>query len=157
MEKEIKKTKTDLMTEAIQSLADSIKSIEEKIDKHFAPVNIEDTITVPQDMVMTSATDSDNLPYEYRTIINERLNSKFGASVVYRTDGVFEFKVTVPKEYSNVSKDKWKQDGGDSRLKVIENALGEIGVREWCDKIAENLGHDIMQKVHEDANKLVTV
>jgi hypothetical protein len=146
------KTKVDKTAEAITLLAEAIKGLETKIDSMNTRTTISQTvenITVEVDKDQTTSVEYDSLPEQYRQIVNERLSEKFGAKVSYRTDGRFEFSVSVPKEYTNVSPSSWNLNHGDTRLKVIENAMGEIGVREWCDLIAENLGHDIMLKVQD--------
>lgn len=156
--------KTDKVSEAITLLAEAIKGLETKVDSLKSPTltvttgEQHSTVTVPPFSVSNENSSNDIFPQQWRQIVNERLNHKFKSSVVYRSDmPCFELSIWVPKEYSNVPKGHWDLNKEDRRMKVIENAMGEIGVREYIDKIAENLGSDIMMRVHEDAQKLVTV
>lgn len=157
MEKTEKKTKTDKVADAINLLAEAIKSLEQKIEEKLTQQAKKEEVVVPVNTNNDTGLPSDNFPQEFRTIINERLNHKFKAKVVYRSDGMFELHIFVPKEYSNASEPQWALNKQDLRMKVIENAMGEIGVREWVDKIAENLGQEIMMRVHDDAAKYATV
>jgi hypothetical protein len=158
-----KKVETvDKTAEAILSLAVAIKSLEDKIDglkisPSVAATTPESTttVTVPSDQIMnTNVTPEEYFPAPYRQIINERLNKNFKAKIEYRNDGMFGLFIWVPKEYSNASANHWSLNKEDLRFRAIENALGEIGVREWVDKIAENLGVDIMRRVVDDGVRL---
>lgn len=82
----------------------------------------------------------DYLPPKFRKIVNEILAPEFGARVVDfedRTD--FQFDVMVPEKYSSVTKEDRAKGVEDIRTRVIPRALGENGVREWCQLIRKNL------------------
>lgn len=133
--------------EAITLLAEAIKGLEQKIDEHFAPKKVEKVEVKSEDVV---APGQDSMPQEYRQIINERLSEKFKAEIKYRSDANFELSIWVPREYSNAPKGHWDLNHEDKRFLVIQNAMGAIGVREWVDKIAENLGPDIRMRIEND-------
>ena len=92
----------------------------------------------------------DPVPLEWRQVVSEVLNDKFGVLVKYRGDAQFELTIDVPQEYSNASKGTWDTLHQDHRIMVIGNHMGVQGVRLYTEKVAKNLGPDLMKKVHED-------
>ena len=82
----------------------------------------------------------DYIPPKFRKIVNEFLSEDFGARVVDfedRTD--FQFDIIVPEKYSSVTKEDRAKGVEDIRTRIIPRALGENGVREWCQLIRKNL------------------
>lgn len=82
----------------------------------------------------------DYIPPKFRKIVNEFLSEDFGARVVDfedRTD--FQFDIIVPEKYSSVTKEDRAKGVQDIRTRIIPRALGENGVREWCQLIRKNL------------------
>jgi hypothetical protein len=76
------------------------------------------------------------------------LNKKFDIQINYMPDtSAFELAVLVPQEYSNAGKPHWEMYHEDRRSKVIENALGITGVREWMTQIYENFGPETKSKI----------
>lgn len=82
----------------------------------------------------------DYIPPKFRKIVDENLSPEFGARVVDfedRTD--FQFDIVVPEKYSSVTKEDREKGVQDIRTRIIPRALGENGVREWCQLIRKNL------------------
>ncbi len=91
------------------------------------------------------------IPTEYIQIMEEVLNKKFDIQVEYMPDtSSFELAILVPKEYSNASQPHWDTFHEDRRSKVIENALGVTGVREWITQIYENFGNETKSRITLD-------
>jgi len=94
------------------------------------------------------------IPTEYREIVNEVLNKKFGIQIDYLPDKPeFIFSIIVPKEYSNMSEQEWEVKKADIRSKVISIAEGANGVRQWCEQIYNNLSPEIKARVKQDVIK----
>jgi len=94
------------------------------------------------------------IPMEYREIVNEVLNKKFGVKIDYLPDKPqFIFSVIVPKEYSNMSEEEWEIKKADVRSKVISMAEGANGVRQWCEQIYNNLSPETRARIKQDAIK----
>lgn len=91
------------------------------------------------------------IPIEYRHTVDTILNNRFGIELEYLPDGAaFQFSVLVPEEYSNAAKPHWETYKEDRRSKVISNALGVNGVREWATLIYENLGMETKARITHD-------
>lgn len=90
------------------------------------------------------------VPPEWRQVVHDILNQKFDVSVEYRTDGQFELVVRVPKEYSNATAEHWNTYKEDRRVKVINNALGTVGVKEYVELISQNLGQEMRTRIAMD-------
>ena len=89
-----------------------------------APVKIEQT----ESSIMFSQVPSDLLAVS-KTILNDKF--KFECNPL-PDQPAFCFTIIVPQEYSD-SKEE------DRRSKVISNALGANGVREWCVLVKQNV------------------
>lgn len=95
------------------------------------------------------------IPVEYREIVNDLLNKKFEIEIKYLADSAsFEFGILVPKEYSNSSESHWQTYKEDRRSKVIQNAYGANGVREWVLHVYDNLSQEIRSRVAYDRAQL---
>ena len=91
------------------------------------------------------------VPTEYREIVNSTLNKKFGIEIAYPSDTAsFEFSILVPKEYSNAGLPHWETHKEDRRSRVIINALGVNGVREWATKVYENFSNETRSQIAFD-------
>lgn len=155
VQEEVKK---DPVAEALLALADAVKGLEKKLDdklvtKQLEPVKLP-TMQAQHPIMQVSRDNEMPFPLEWRMIIDEVLNQKFKASVNYRADALFELTISVPQEYSNAPKSHWDLYKEDRRHIVLSNALGAVGVRDYCQKIADNLGKDLMNKVIDDRAKL---
>jgi len=78
---------------------------------------------------------------EFRVIVDSILGKDFGMDVSYpKGTGTFIFKVMVPKDKSNATDAHWQFYKSDIRSKAIPFSEGLDGVRDYCNKIAKNLG-----------------
>ena len=164
------KPKKDPVAEAILALAEAVKGLESKLDTALLPTK---PATVPEGSlppnyvnlfnsdapsivsVVTPPAEEFPFPFEWREVIDTILNKAFKAAVSYRGDGHFELSVFVPREYSNAKPPHWDAMHNDLRFAVLQNSLGTVGVRNYVESIAKNLGPDLMKKVDEDRLKLI--
>ncbi len=101
-----------------------------------------------------SSTSEFPIPYEYQELINTILNKKFRIEIKYPGDAAaFEFAVLVPQEYSNAGKPHWDTYHEDRRSKVILNAYGANGVREWVTQIYENFPPETKSRITYDRSQ----
>lgn len=91
------------------------------------------------------------IPEDYREIVDHVLNKNFGIQVIPRSDSPhFELIIVVPDKYSSISAEQKKALGADLRPKVLNYAEGLNGVREWAEKVYENLSSEIKALVVAD-------
>ncbi|MFZ2151788.1 MAG: hypothetical protein WAV09_01625 [Minisyncoccia bacterium] len=144
----------------VGELAESVNVLSEKVESFAVAAVTPEPVasaTLPEFVptpFAVPAEGSSPMPTEFNMVIDETLNKKFGRGIVYRTDGQFELTIKVPKEYSNAGQNHWDMYKEDSRMKVILNPLGVIGVREYITQIADNLGQEIRSKINEDRIKV---
>ena len=80
------------------------------------------------------------IPPKFRKIVDTILSEEFGLRVMDfedRTD--FQIDIIVPDKFSSVSKEDKDRGVQDIRSRIIPRAMGENGVREWCELIRRNL------------------
>lgn len=150
--------KKETITQIVALLVEAVKVLETKIDalsvlvtEKFVVENVvQEELPQSEEVLGTPEPDIPALPHEWRAVIDETLSPLFGASVVYRDDARFELTIMVPKEYSNASSREWEVYKEDRRAKVLDNHLGSIGVRDYANLIAENLGAEIRAKIADD-------
>ena len=141
---------------AVNQLADALKALEARLVALEARLVALEGKGEPQKVeeikleVKPEVTVSDPVPLEWRQVVSDVLNDKFGVAVKYRGDAQFELTIDVPQEYSNASKGTWDTIHRDHRIMVMGNHMGVQGVRLYTEKVAKNLGPDLMKKVHED-------
>lgn len=79
------------------------------------------------------------IPLEYREIVDTALNKSFGIDIRYLSDTAsFEFSILVPKKYSNAGEGHWQTYHEDRRSKVLLNAYGANGVRDYVTQVYNN-------------------
>lgn len=113
----------------LQTAVDKEEKVEKKQVGHSYTPHLDDD-TYPKDY----------LPPKFRKIVDEHLSADFGARVVDFEDRTeFQFDIIVPEKYSSVTKEDREKGVQDIRTRIIPRALGENGVREWCQLIRKNL------------------
>lgn len=123
--------------QAVQSRLDAL----EKPGSRELPV-MPVTETIPERATLTES--EFPVPFEYRETVETILNKEFGIDIEYQTDtSAFVFTIQVPQKYSNAGAPHWETYKEDNRSKVIPNALGLNGVREWTQKVYENLTPEV--------------
>lgn len=91
------------------------------------------------------------VPYEYRELVDTLLNKDFGIDISYDgTTAAFDFAILVPKKYSNASQPHWDTYKEDRRSRMIQNAYGANGVREWVLKVYENFPQETQSAITYD-------
>lgn len=141
MEKKI--TNKDLM-EAISKIGDRVTELEKK------PVPVEVTVTTPE-KAQIKMSNGFPVPLEFQEIVDTTLNKKFQIEIDYIPEqAAFSFGVLVPREYSNASQSHWDTYHEDRRSKVIQNAYGANGVREYVSQIYDNFPPEIKSSITYD-------
>lgn len=80
------------------------------------------------------------IPPTWRKLVDESLGMDFGIDVVYPQTGTgFLFKIIVPSEKSNMSKDYKEFYRVDIRTKALAPSEGIDGIRKFCEAVKKNL------------------
>lgn len=83
---------------------------------------------------------------EYRQLVNEVLNSKFGLNVDYSPTEII-FEIVVPEDYTPLSKSELETRKVDLRTARISYALGLNGARQWCEKVYKSFTAEMQSKI----------
>lgn len=125
------------LVNVLTKMTETLGRIEEKLNTH-TPVQLAAApakAAAPVEPVLSGVP----IPLEYVEVVNTTLNRKFGIDIKYMSDTAsFEFSILVPQIYSNAGKSHWETYHEDRRTRVVENALGVNGVRDWCTKVYDN-------------------
>ena len=134
-------TKAELEAE-LATLKEQLAQKQEQVE--VAPVEA---------VVETKSEQGIPVPREWREAVDTILNKKFGVEVDYNADTpTFGFSILVPKEYSNASKPHWETFHEDRRTRVIENAQGAGGVKQWVERVYNNFDNETKAKLTSDRN-----
>jgi len=80
------------------------------------------------------------IPPGWRKLVDEILGMDFGIDVVYPQSGSgFLFKIIVPEEKSNMSKDYREFYKVDVRTKAVSYNEGSDGIKRFCESVQTNL------------------
>ena len=146
------KLKKVTTSDVLLSLAETLKGIEEKLvalEAKLAPPKTETTVTLTPELPGFKSPES--VPADYRKIVDTVLNQNFGINIESLEDQpAFTLSIIVPEIYSNVSKSHLEFYLFDQRLKVITNAEGALGVREWAEKVFNNLSQETRTRIVMD-------
>lgn len=148
---------------AISGLTDAVLGLVKKLDKptvaeSHGGSSVTPNRTIPSVTIQSStlnspisSTEKFPIPPEYQGLVNTILNKDFGVEISYPSDGVgFNFAILVPKKYSNASEPHWLTYGEDRRNKVIQNAFGINGVREYLELVYNNFGLETKSQIVAD-------
>jgi len=136
----------DKLTNAIGTLVDfTAQGIQErKEDREIitgsakAP-SIENPISAKDAEETYEAPEGIYVPAKFRKIADDILSPEFPIEIHNFDDTTdFQIDIIVPNKYSPADENE-KIKGVDRRSKRISRAQGENGVREWCNKVRENL------------------
>lgn len=137
-----KPKKVDPLVDILGKVVETLSRIEEKLDTR--PTVATPATPLPAPVPTQAPLSGVPVPLEFVETVNTVLNRKFGIDIKYMADSAsFEFSVLVPQIYSNASKSHWDTYHEDRRSRVIENALGVNGVRDWCAKVYDNFNPEI--------------
>lgn len=93
------------------------------------------------------------VPSEWQEAVETILNKKFKVEVDYSSDSpTFGFSILVPQEYSNAPKPHWETYHEDRRTRVINNADGVGGVKQWVERVYNNFDNETKAKITSDRN-----
>ena len=137
-------SKVDNLTSSLNTLAEGMKVILDnqaealkKVDPDKGKTGVEgDTYSTKDDETISEK----YIPPAFRKIVNELLTEEFKINIQDfedRTD--FLFEIIVPDKFSSLSEKEKKEGALDIRSKMISRALGENGVRQWTEKVRNNL------------------
>lgn len=142
-EKKDKKEKKPTMNEKLDILIGAVnKLVELQTVKPLAELIPDDN--APKEK-FTPKLDDETYPEEYvppkfRKIVDEILSKDFGLKIddfPDRTD--MQINIIVPEKYSSLSKEDREKGAQDIRSRIVPRAMGENGVKEWCQLIRTNL------------------
>lgn len=145
----------DRIFDILNGVADELKSMRARIegieakDRPEALAISKETAKAPEVVIDTTTPDSPTISYvpvNVRKVVDEILGEDFKVEVYADSDlPQFNFSVIVPERFgtSTVMVDtksgREAQSVEDRRSRVISNAEGVNGVREWCQKVRQNL------------------
>jgi hypothetical protein len=95
---------------------------------------------VPTETEIMGGTEKAPIPPAWRKLVDELLGMDFGINISYpQTGSGFLFRIIVPEEKSNMSKDYKNFYKVDVRTKAINYNEGIDGVRKFCELVKKNL------------------
>jgi len=101
---------------------------------------IQSPITKPTDEEIAGGIEKIPVPPAWRKMVDELLGMDFGIDVVYpQTGSGFLFKIIVPEEKSNMSKDYKEFYKVDIRTKSLNYNEGIEGIKKFCESVKKNL------------------
>ena len=96
--------------------------------------------TKPTDEEIAAGIEKIPVPPVWRKMVDELLGMDFGIDVVYpQTGSGFLFKIIVPEEKSNMSKDYKEFYKVDIRTKSLNYNEGIEGIKKFCESVKKNL------------------
>lgn len=91
------------------------------------------------------------IPSDFLECVKTSLNNKFGVEIEYSSNTPnFGFSILVPKEYSNAGKPHWEMYGEDRRTRMISNAEGLQGVKQWVERVYNNFDTETKARITID-------
>jgi hypothetical protein len=144
--------------EVLATLIDMVKDIGNKFEGFDKRLT---TLEIPKERVLEAKTeavtapvtyDSEPIPTDIREAVDLILNKEFEVRINSQP-GAFQLHVLVPKKYSNASPAHWEQYKEDDHAVVIERHKGLEGVKEWLNRVFNNLGQDARTQIVIERNK----
>lgn len=148
-------SKMDKMVEGLNSVGGALLKLVEMqsqpkttVVEHSATVVAEkSTLNAFTPRLEDETYPSSYMPPKFRTIIDTILSPEFKARIMDFADRTeFQFDIFVPEKFSSVSKEDREKGVEDVRTRIIPRALGENGVREWCEIVRRNLARYYQSK-----------
>lgn len=98
--------------------------------------------------------DLNQVPQGFVDVVHNMLNQDFGIEVEHAFDMPgFWFKIIVPKKYSTASEEYFKLYGRDIRPKLIQNADGLDGAKQWVERVWNSFNPDYKSMIVQDRFK----
>ena len=132
------------ITEKLSEMEKRMEKTENKFVEMEKPREIKMNIVETPNISAPTTSTVDSNPYAvpcpqaYIDLKNEILNEEFGISMSMAEGGV-AISIIVPEKYTNLNKSEYAYRKADVRTSIITNAKGEIGLREWLEKVRNNL------------------
>ena len=150
----MKITNVEIMAK-LAELSEGLGKVNERLDEMATKKVLEESIVPAPEIPTVSSSNSTEvkqpIPLEYTELVRSLLNQHFGVEIKYLPDQVaFEFAILVPKNYSNAGDSHWATYHEDKRSKVIQNAYGANGVREYVLQVYENFPPEIKSMITYD-------
>lgn len=140
---------------AIVELNENLNKIAEGLKPREVTVEVKQEVPAPVVEAPKPVAPQFPIPPEFREVVDAHLNKRFGIEIDYKSDSAaFGFSILVPKEYSEASPSYWATHHEDRRTKVILNALGSNGVRDWAQKVFESFSPEMKAKITFDRSNL---
>lgn len=140
--------KTVSVEEVLQQVAALATQVQALTDKMSTPVASTPAPRNPAFIPPATASNGTHIPQEYVQMVHSILNQKFKIDIEFSPAlPAFDFIVQVPKEYSNAPQPHWDMYGCDKRNRMIMNALGSEGVREYLNLIYNNLSMEARARI----------
>lgn len=141
-EEEKKETSTEDKLDKILGVLTALDKRITKVEEE--KVVKEDVVKYPEESEPKPSAELDSLfnrvPSEFIELKNQILGEEFGISLVpVPNSAAFQLNISVPREFSNMSKDEWDIKKVDLRSRIITQSEGIPFVKEWFGKIATNL------------------
>ena len=124
----------------------SIEPIVSEKEPEDIKINTPDNPKAPE-IPEASTTEEKSIPKEYRDVVVDVLNSKFGIRVEPADTEGFTFSIIVPRAYSNMSQEDFKINGIDLRSRKVLYSQGVIGITEWCQKVFSSFDNEVKAQI----------
>lgn len=139
----------------VLSLADSVKTLSKEVKSMklaTAQLNIPQPAVEKGELNIREAPKQTTpIPSEYRAEVDKVLNQDFRVEINPISDRpAFEFVIIVPDKYSSISEAYKQTYKEDRRPVVIPYSEGLLTVKTWVEKVSNNLGPDVRNKIALD-------
>lgn len=135
-------TPTQVLQSQVEELTQKIKELEHKLAVPLKEIPVVEAVRLPEAFIQEYG-ESDPIPSTWRETVDTILNKDFGIHVKGSPElPQFTFTVIVPEKYSTFTPEQKAMHHVDLRPRVIENALGASGVKEWVEQVYKSFDSD---------------
>ena len=144
------------MISALQDLTAVVRELKEKVEnlgvvQATSGLAIAQSTSEPSVQPLPEFVSSTPVPVEYREIVDNVLNRNFGIQIEpFKDSPQFMFTIVVPEKYSNMNEAQKSIQKVDLRTRVISYAEGSNGIRDWSQRVFENLNPQLQSLVVAD-------
>lgn len=133
--------KIEKLSKTVNTLVDGMSVLMEAQANKEVPASAPMAMTPAMTPTQEDETKDDTyVPKNFRKLCNVILSPAFGMRVVDFDDRMdFMVEIIVPDEFSSLTPQEKEKGVRDIRSKMIARAVGENGVKEWCQLIRQNL------------------
>lgn len=124
----------------VSELADSVKSLSERINKIEKPeIKIEQSNQMAQMRLEINEKRNEMIPVEWNKIVDEILGNDFNFDIIPLPNGDFQLKITVPAEWDCRIGDEHIMMKADVRSGLVRRITPIADIQYWCQKIKDNI------------------